>query len=159
MTKAPGVLLIALLFFVQSNGQTVTINESSKIQGSLFDFFTKGFDGNTVKPADAKVEGFLCIIKVSEQGTIEKVNFLADEKYKGPGYFRFTKMTPKDFENWKCEKCKSITILIPVFVVLNGLQYIEETRQAAGLEGFKPGQSDRFVIIRDVNVSWPESFN
>jgi hypothetical protein len=65
-------------------------------------------------------------------------------------------MRATDFKNWKVEKCKGKTIVIPI-LILSRIKSHYELLKEAGLDAYNSGVMGNLIISRGVDFSWPYS--
>jgi hypothetical protein len=117
----PGLFLLLM-----THAQSLNKKQLSQLQGIIVDFLDKDENANKDRPS----EFMLCLLEIDSIGAVAQIHLLADEKNKDSAYGILSRLTPDVFHNWKVEKCKNKTIIIPIINIALGKspKYIEAVK-------------------------------
>jgi hypothetical protein len=153
------ILFTCLFFCFTGNAQSLTSKQASDLQNTLHGFFDKNIprdEKNPLLKVDPPSEAFLCLLSIDSIGRVDGVHFLGENRFKDCAYSIFSTMRATDFKNWKVEKCKGKTIVIPI-LILSRIKSHYELLKEAGLDAYKSGEMGNLIISRGVDFSWPYS--
>jgi hypothetical protein len=156
MRKSIYLIIISILFTLSGYSQSVTKEETAAIQRSLYNFFIAHLDGSTQAIRNREKspsEAFLCLLTIDSVGKINGVHFLGEAKYEDSAYQIFSKMQPSDFNDWKVEKCKGKTLVMPILILSRNSN--ASLFKDSGISAFlKAAEMGNLIIVRGFDIGW-----
>lgn len=137
---------ISLLLFSSCGfAQTMSLNESVKLQNIVYHYFDNSPLQSYVKAGSAS-ETFLLLLSTNNNGEIDSISFLSDTNNKDSGFVVISRLKADIFKTWQSKKCKNKTIMIPITILSqsNNPSYV---RNIATSKFFKLSESGNLIVL------------
>jgi|GEM_PF-3967200 len=119
MNKKVFFSLICIFHFISAYTQSLSNNEIYLLQAIISNFVAEK-DNRPNAKTERSSELMFCLLQVDSTGRINSIDIFADDKNKDSTYSYLSRMSPLVLKDWKSEKCKGKTLLMPVVSISYG---------------------------------------
>jgi hypothetical protein len=111
------VLLLSVAANSQRDSVSLSLKEECDLEHILYDYYALqhwGEEGNTgISRMGKPTEIVICVFGIDSSGKVGNISLLSDDKNRDSVFSIFSRMTPQNFKDWRCEKCGGKTLILP----------------------------------------------
>ena len=157
MLKIISSALICVICFLETNAQSLDQKEIYHLQATIINFL---YAQDNIPNANTKrsSEFIVCLLQIDSIGKIKSIQLFADNGNKDSVFIYLNRITTSVFKDWKSERCKGKTILMPIVAISHG-KSPDYMNNLIDKRYIKPiaviSETDKLIVITPIQYTPP----